>query len=138
MEVPMAHRSVRLLVPALLFAAIPFIPAAPRAQGPATQPDAGSTWAVPRTPDGHPDLQGHWTNDTYTPLERPKELGDKELFTREEAVAFVKSRVDQLLAQPRDDIHYDDAIWQAENYGKKENLRTSLIAEPRNGRLPPL
>ena len=87
----MAHRSVRLLVPALLLAAIAFIPAAPRAQGPATQPDAGGTWAVPRTPDGHPDLQGHWTNDTYTPLERPMELGDKELFTREEAVVRARS-----------------------------------------------
>lgn len=94
--------------------------------------------AVPATADGHPDLRGYWTNDTYTPLERPLELGDKEFFTPEEAAAFVKRQIDRLLAQPRDDIHYDDAIWQAENYGKKENLRTSLIVEPRTGRLPPL
>ena len=68
------------------------------------------------TAAGHPDLQGHWTNDTYTPLERPAELGDKATFTAEEAAAFFKSRVDELLAQAADDIHYDDAIWQAENY----------------------
>ena len=87
---------------------------------------------------GSPNLEGFWTNDTYTPLERPAELGDKEFFTRDEAVAFVKSRIDKLLAQPKDDIHYDDAIWQAENYSKQEQLRTSLITQPRNGRLPPL
>ena len=29
------------------------------------------TWTVPRTPDGHPDLQGVWTNATLTPMERP-------------------------------------------------------------------
>ena len=28
-------------------------------------------WSVPRTPDGKPDLQGNWTNETLTPLERP-------------------------------------------------------------------
>ncbi len=28
----------------------------------------------PRTPDGQPDLQGVWANNTATPLERPKEL----------------------------------------------------------------
>ena len=85
-----------------------------------------------------PSLEGYWTNDTYTPLERPAELGDKEFFTRDEAAAFVKSRIARLLAQSKDDIHYDDAIWQAENYAKQENLRTSLIVQPRNGRLPPL
>jgi hypothetical protein len=93
---------------------------------------------VSRTSDGQPSLEGFWTNDTYTPLERPAELAQKEFFTREEAMAFVKSRIDRLLAQPKDDIHYDDAIWQGENYAKTENLRTSLIVNPRSGKLPPL
>ena len=48
--------------------------------------------------DGHPDMQGYWTNDTYTPLERPAELAGKEFFTPEEAAAFVKSRLDRLTA----------------------------------------
>src|SRR5687767_8107465 len=46
-------------------------------QKPATQaqaqakPTAKPTkWVVPRTPDGKPDLQGNWTNETQTPLER--------------------------------------------------------------------
>jgi hypothetical protein len=95
-------------------------------------------WSPPLTADGQPDIRGDWTNDTYTPLERPAELASKEFFTREEALAFVKSRTDRLNAQSSDDIHYDDAIWQAENYGKVPNLRTSLIVEPRDGKVPPL
>ena len=70
--------------------------------------------------------------------ERPVELGDKQFFTPEEATAFFQSKVDELLAQAQDDIHYDDAIWQAENYAKVASLRTSLIDDPVNGRLPPL
>src|SRR5512134_2529656 len=100
-------------------------------------PEHGA-WSDARTADGQPDLQGHWTNDTYTPFERPAELGDKEFYTPEEATAFLQSRVDDLNAQAADDIHYDDAIWQAENYGKVAHLRTSLLIEPKNGRLPPL
>jgi hypothetical protein len=100
-------------------------------------PEHGA-WLEARTADGQPDLQGHWTNDTYTPFERPTELGDKALYTEEEAAAFFKSRVDDLNGQAADDIHYDDAIWQAENYDKVTHLRTSLIVEPKNGRLPAL
>ena len=32
-----------------------------------------SDWTLPRTPWGHPDLQGMWTNETITPFERPAE-----------------------------------------------------------------
>jgi hypothetical protein len=91
-----------------------------------------------RTPDGQPDLRGHWTNDSYTPLERPESLGDKELYTPEEAAKVQQSRLDRLHSQPANAVHYDDAIWQAENYAKVASLRTSIIFEPRNGRLPPL
>lgn len=100
--------------------------------------NAAPAWRPPLTGAGHPDLQGHWTNDTYTPLERAVELGDKQHFTADEAAAFFQSRVDDLEGQPADDIHYDDAIWQAENYGKIASLRTSLITDPKNGRLPAL
>jgi hypothetical protein len=95
-------------------------------------------WTLPRTPEGQPDLQGYWTNDTFTPLERPPELAGKELFTEEEATAYLKKRLDQYLAQPKDNIHYDDAIWQGENYAKEPNRRTSLIVDPRDGRIPSL
>jgi hypothetical protein len=101
---------------------------------------AGRGYSAPRTADGHPDLQGFWTNDTVTPLERPAEFGNKETLTPEEAAAYAKKRRDQFLAQPRDNIHYDDAIWQDEHYTKDKavRLRTSLVTEPRDGKLPAL
>jgi hypothetical protein len=98
----------------------------------------GSRGAAARTPDDHPDLQGFWTNDSYTPLERPPELAGKEFFTPEEAQAYFKQRQARLLGQPKDDIHYDDAIWQAETYVKEAHPRTSLVVEPRDGKLPAL
>ena len=129
------HRPIRYLAAAAALAAPVVVTVALKAQSSDTAP---SSWSAPRTAAGHPDLQGHWTNDTYTPLERPAELGDKATFTREEAAAFFQSRVDDLNGQAADDVHYDDAIWQAENYDKVASLRTSLITEPRNGRLPEL
>jgi hypothetical protein len=104
-----------------------------------THTHAAAPFSPPRTSDGHPDMQGYWTNGTYTPLERPTELGTKEFFTREEALAYAKRRDDQLRAQPRDNIHYDDAIWQGEREVKGlTSLRTSLVYDPPDGRIPPL
>ena len=48
--------------------------------------------AQPRTLDGQPDFQGYWTNLTYTPFERPKELGTRAFYTEQEATeAFNKA-----------------------------------------------
>jgi hypothetical protein len=51
-----------------------------------TPPPRG--WKAPRTADGHPDLQGVWTNATITPLERPTEFGDRLVITEAEAKAI--------------------------------------------------
>src|SRR5689334_7987731 len=59
------------------------------AQTPASQ-------TVPRTPDGHPDLQGIWTNATITPLERPAAFANKPTLTDAEAVAFEKYSANEL------------------------------------------
>ena len=59
--------------------------ASPAAQGTSSAGQSGATkWSAPRTPWGHPDLQGVWTNSTTTPLERPADLADKAVFTEEE------------------------------------------------------
>jgi len=97
------------------------------------------TYKAPRTIDGAPDLSGNWSYATYTPLERPAQFADKAFFTPEEAEAFVKARDAALLAQPADNIHYDDALWQGENYVKGvSSNRTSLVIDPPDGKIPPL
>lgn len=70
------HRGASLagaLALALGLAAIPFAPLS--AQTPAKAPGGGKPWIAPRTPDGVPDLQGNWSNETQTPLERMGKQG---------------------------------------------------------------
>jgi len=50
----------------------------------------GAKWDLPRTPWGDPDIQGVWNNVTGTPLERPAQLKDKALLTKEEAATSSK------------------------------------------------
>src|SRR5438093_1112536 len=54
----------------------------------------GQSSAVPRTPEGQPDLQGIWDFRTVTPLERPAELAGKEFLTPQEAAEFEKKMVE--------------------------------------------
>src|SRR6516164_7530816 len=73
-------------------------------------------WTPPHTRHGHPDMQGYWTNSTYTPLERPKELGTKEFYTDAEAVAYERQKLQEDNSRSPGDIHYDNVIWQGESY----------------------
>ena len=98
-----------------------------------------TTWTPPRTPEGRPDLRGYWTNATFTPLERPADLAGKEFLTEAEAAAYEKKRLLLEESQAKDDIHYDNAIWQKESYDKVvSRRRTSLVVDPPDGKLPPL
>jgi len=99
-------------------------------------------WKQPRTPWGDPDIQGYYFNhSSYTPLERPVALKDKAFYTEEEALAAFKRAVETDADVDPRVVHYDwkeygmDA-WQMS--GVKPNLRTSLIVDPPDGRLPPL
>jgi len=101
--------------------------------------------AIPRLTDGKPDMQGYWTNQTFTPLERPAQFKDKEYFSAEEAAAFAERALEDVKDVPRGDqvksdadIHYDDGIWLLEGYKKGAMLRTSIITDPSDGRIPPL
>jgi hypothetical protein len=115
-------------------------PAKPAAAAPA-KPGA-KPYKAPRTPDGQPDLQGFWSNATYTPLERAQNI-NKEYYTPEE---FEKVKKD---AQARDeeqttpgttaDVHYDFTQFGLDKsqHTIAHNLRTSQIVDPPDGRLPP-
>ena len=100
-------------------------------------------WTVPRTPDGHPDLQGFWNNTTYTPLQRPDGV-TKEFFTREEAVAMIEkaaaAEAEQTVPGTVADVHYDFTQFGLDRSQAPLalDLKTSLIVDPANGKLPPM
>ena len=85
---------------ALGLSAIPFAPAG--AQAPAKAPGTGKPWVAPRTPDGTPDLQGNWSNETQTPFERMGKSGPT--LTEEQAGALEKRAqlVEEFRDQPSD------------------------------------
>ena len=51
----------------------------------ADNPAPASKWRAPRTADGHPDLQGNWTNATITPFERPEKYAERLVLSGQEA-----------------------------------------------------
>ena len=114
--------------------------------------EAPDGWEVPRLPDGRPDLQGIWANDTATPLQRPETLGDRATLTEEE-VAALQEHAAEIIGSA-DDAVFLKALASVEgqppaprysfySYGQQWlghrwfDNRTSLIIDPPNGRLPP-
>ena len=51
-------------------------------------------WVLPRTPDGHPDFQGNWSNATLTPIQRPP--GQERALTKAQVAAIEKIRSDTI------------------------------------------
>ena len=97
---------------------------------------------APPTAWGEPDLQGIWTTNYETPLERPARYADREFFTDEERAAVDAERA-RLLGTRRSargseqDVGgaYDASIFLTH---KHLGRRTSLIVDPPNGQLPPV
>ena len=110
------------------------------AQTPDPTPVAGYT--VPRTADGQPDFEGFWTNATYTPLQRRDGVAG-EFYTAEEVAASEARAAERESAQTvpgtTADVHYDFTQFGLDRSQSTlaSSLRTSLIFDPPDGRIPP-
>jgi hypothetical protein len=112
---------------------------------------AGQT--IPRTADGHPDLQGIWTNVTLTPMERPAMFTGKLNLTDAEAAVFESKSSEELKAgdgKSDSDFHRRAGSGETGGYNalfidRGSELarvdgvkRSSLIVDPAEGKMPPL
>ena len=106
-----------------------------------TSPASGNK-TVPKTPWGHPDLQGVWTSDEEigVPLERPVELGTKAVLTEEEygkRVEMLKKRYQDNKEDRGGEVGNGQAAVHWYEGGQKISYRTSLVIDPPEGRIPP-
>ena len=107
-------------------------------------------YTVPRTEWGHPDLQGIWNFNSSTPMQRPERFGTQEFLTPEEVeqdrTRQAAARVAADAAEAKLNLNpqappvgqstggYNSFWYETASIG--ENVRTSLIVYPENGRLP--
>jgi hypothetical protein len=110
-------------------------------------------WTMPRTPDGHPDLQGIWSNATLTRMERPADLAGKATLTDAEARAFERKDLDAG-SEPTNGkpLVLGDYVFSGANDGYNALFidrgselarvdgvkRSSLIIDPADGKVPPV
>jgi hypothetical protein len=95
---------------------------------------------APRTSWGDPLIGGVYTNNTNVPFERPKELGDKAFYTEQEYEARSKAPVVVETTTTVTDVHYPTADFglDPDQSQMVRNLRTSILTQPADGRMPPL
>jgi hypothetical protein len=121
----------------------------------AAAPAAAQTSKVPKTAWGKPDLTGLWDFRTITPLERPANMADKEFLTPAEAAKLEQETIErnaEIDSRPAErtsaggnvDRRQDGTPGFYNNFwldgGTKPvgSLRTSLVVDPTNGKLPPM
>jgi hypothetical protein len=110
---------------------------------------AAPAGGAPRTPWGAPDLQGIWSQDTFTPFERTKDHAGREFLTEAERAEQEKRIAQEGNTPGRNrDIRAErgseqdvagayNALWEGDR-PRKAGRRTSLVVDPADGRIPPL
>ncbi len=91
----------------------------------AAQAPAPKAYVAPKTPWGDPDLQGLWPGSVNIPLQRPENMGDRDVLTQQEVKARDTASKQRVATGTW--IEYYPASAQA-----------SLVVDPKNGRLPPM
>jgi hypothetical protein len=97
---------------------------------------------VLKTAWGEPDLQGIWTDETDTPLQRSAKYANQEFFTEAQRAELDKER-SALLGRDRrvergTELDVAGAYSSVFMSMKRTGARTSMIVDPTNGRIPPL
>ena len=116
-------------------AAIISVPIGPTS---AQAPLGSGTASALKTPWGEPDLQGIWTDEFDTPLQRPSKYANQEFFTeaQREELDNERSAILGRRATERDLAGaYNFAVFLTT---KRTGARTSKIVDPPDGRIPPL
>jgi len=112
----------------------------------AQAPSAAAPAPALKTPWGEPDLQGIWTDENDTPLQRPAKYAAQEFFTPTQRAELDEART-SVLVNADADIHAERRGTARDVAGaynsqfvsfKRTGARTSLIVDPPNGQLPPL
>ena len=95
-----------------------------------------------KTPWGEPDLQGIWTDETSTPLQRSARYANQEFFTEAQRAALDKERSALLGRDKRGERGSELDVSGAYNaeFGsvRRTGLRTSMVVDPPNGRISAL
>jgi hypothetical protein len=118
------------------------VPVIGQAQTTAKTGAAARTGPAPKTSWGDPDLQGIWTDDHQTPLQRPAKYANREFLTDAEIAQLDKERGAILRQDDRGRKGTEGDVAGAYNAFFVSVLhtgqRTSLVVDPPDGRIPPL
>lgn len=135
-----AAESMRKVAFTLVVAALFGSGAPPHGHAQALNVSRAAADRIPRTPDGHPDMQGVWVHGTSTPFERAPELGVKATYTEDELRDAQRQAAERraLAAKtPRPgDVGGDNEAFVDSGYPWQATRQTSLVVEPPDGRLP--